>query len=50
MQDIVFKTFLGLGYRNASLITLYFVVIGISIPKSDEPIYSKALLSFKQEF
>ena len=26
-------TFLGLDYRDASLITLYFVVLGISIPK-----------------
>ena len=26
-------TFLGLDYRVASLITLYFVVPGISIPK-----------------
>ena len=26
-------TFLGLDYRDASLITLYFVVIEISIPK-----------------
>ena len=33
---ILFKnilTFLGLDYRDASLITLYLVVIGISIPK-----------------
>ena len=33
---ILFKdklTFWGLYYRNASLITLYFVVLGISIPK-----------------
>ena len=29
-MDIV--TFLGLDYRDASLITLYFVVLGISIP------------------
>ena len=36
IQDI-FKdilTFLGLDYRNNLLITLYLVVIGISIPKS----------------
>ena len=26
-------TFLGLDYRDASLIILYFVVLGISIPK-----------------
>ncbi len=26
-------TFLGLDYRDALLITIYFVVIGISIPK-----------------
>ncbi len=26
-------TFLGLEYRDASLITLLFVVLGISIPK-----------------
>ena len=34
---IMFKdilTFLGLDYRNASLITLYFVVPGIIIPKT----------------
>ena len=34
---IMFKdilTFLGLDYRDALLITLYFVVIGISIQKS----------------
>ena len=33
---IMFKDiliFLGLDYRDASLITLYLVVIGISIPK-----------------
>ena len=33
---IMFKDilmFLGLDYRDASLITLYFVVLGISIPK-----------------
>ena len=33
---IMFKdilTFLGLDYRDALLITLYFVVVGISIPK-----------------
>ena len=30
-KDIL--TFLGLGYRDASLIKLYFVVLGISIPK-----------------
>ena len=33
---ILFKdtlTFLGLDYRDALLITLYLVVIGISIPK-----------------
>ena len=33
---IMFKdifTFLELDYRDASLITLYFVVLGISIPK-----------------
>ena len=29
-------TFLGLDYRDASPITLYLVVIGISIKKSDE--------------
>ena len=29
-------TFLGLDYREASLITLYYVVLGINIPKSDE--------------
>ena len=36
---ILFKgilTFLGLDYRDALLITLYLVVIGISIKKSDE--------------
>ena len=36
---IMFKdklTFLGIYYRNASHITLYFVVQGISIPKSDQ--------------
>ena len=36
---ILFKdilTFLGLVYRVASLITLYLVVLGISIKKSDE--------------
>ena len=27
------RTFLGLDYRDASLITVYFVVLGISIPK-----------------
>ena len=26
-------TFLGLDYRDDSLITLYFVVLGISLPK-----------------
>ena len=33
---IMFKdilTFLGFDYRDDSLITLYFVVLGISIPK-----------------
>ena len=33
---ILFKdilTFWGLDYRDASLITLYFVILGISIPK-----------------
>ncbi len=30
-KDIL--TFLGLDYREASLITLYFVVLGIGIPK-----------------
>ena len=33
---IMFKdilTFLGLDYRDASLMTLYFVVLRISIPK-----------------
>ena len=25
--------FLGLDYRYASLITLYFVILGVSIPK-----------------
>ena len=29
-------TFLGLNYRVASLITLYFVVTGINIQKSDQ--------------
>ena len=29
-------TFVGINYLDASLITLYLVVIGISIPKSDE--------------
>ncbi len=36
---IMFKdilTFLGPDYRDASLITLYFVVLGISIPKIRE--------------
>ena len=36
---ILFKnilTFLGLDYKDASLITLYFVVLGISIKKSDQ--------------
>ena len=27
------NTFLGLDYRDASLITLYLFVIGISVPK-----------------
>ena len=34
--NILFKdvlTFLGLNYRDALLITVYLVVIGISIPK-----------------
>ena len=31
-KDIL--SFLGLDYRVASLITLYFVVLGISIPKN----------------
>ena len=26
-------TFKGLDYRDASLVTMYFVVLGISIPK-----------------
>jgi hypothetical protein len=30
-KDIL--TFLGLDYRDASLLKLYFVVLGISIPK-----------------
>ncbi len=33
---ILFKdilTFLGLGYRDALLMTLYFVVLGVSVPK-----------------
>ena len=33
---IIFKdilNFLGLDYRDASLITMYFVVLGISMPK-----------------
>ena len=29
-------TFLGLDYIDASLITLYFVVLEISIPNSDQ--------------
>ena len=29
-------TFLGLDYSEAYLITLYYVVLGINIPKSDE--------------
>ena len=29
-------TFLGLDYRESSLITLYFVVIGIIFQKSDQ--------------
>ena len=29
-------TFLGLDYRNASLMTMYLVVIGISIPKKPD--------------
>ena len=33
-KDIM--TFLGLYYRDASLITLYLVVIGISIQKTDD--------------
>ena len=33
LKDIF--TFLGLDYRDASLITLYFVIIDISIKKSD---------------
>ena len=36
---ILFKgilTFLGLDYRDASFITSYLVVIGISIQRSDE--------------
>ena len=31
IKDIL--TFLGIDYREASLITLYFVVLGIIIPK-----------------
>ena len=31
IKDIL--TFLGLDYKDASLITMYFVVLGISIPK-----------------
>ena len=44
-------TFLGLDYRDASLITLYFVVLGIIIPKKlsvpdgrSDPNYRKASL------
>ena len=36
LNRIMFKdilTFLGLDYRDDSLITLYFVVLGNSIPK-----------------
>ena len=36
---ILFKdifTFLGIDYRDASLIIFYLVVIGINTPKSDE--------------
>ena len=33
-KDIL--TFLGLDYKDASLITLYLVVKGISIKKSEE--------------
>ena len=29
-------TFLGLNYRDTSLITLYLVVIGISFPKTNK--------------
>ena len=41
---IIFKdilTFLGLDYRDALLVTLYLVVIGISIQKSGESDNSK---------
>ena len=31
-KDIL--TFLGLNYGDASLITLYFVVLGINVPKN----------------
>ena len=37
-KKILFKdilTFIGLDFRYASLITLYLVAIGISIPKKD---------------
>ena len=33
-KDIL--TFLGLGYRDASRIAFSFIVLGISIPKSDQ--------------
>ena len=34
IMDIL--TYLGLGYRDASLITLHLVVLGINIQKSDQ--------------
>ena len=50
-RRILFKdilTFLGLYYRDASHITLYLVVIGISIPKmhTNNLVTSIELLSF----
>ena len=41
-KDIL--TFLGLDYRDAWFITLYFVVLGISIPKIRSIGYKNLLL------
>ena len=40
-KDIL--TFIGLDYRDASLITFYFVVLGIGIQKSNNQI----IISYK---
>ena len=40
-------TFLGLDYRDASLITMYFVVLGISIKKNQT---NRIILSHKKMF